>query len=821
MMIRLIWILALASFFPENPLRLSLGSSFVSESFNAASVNTSARPGGQSDPAVAWAGETGLVVWYDDSSTPRGLHATRINSDGDRLDALDILVSDPLRPPGRPAVFSNGTNFLVSWVSYQAPSIFAVRVEKDGTVFPLPEISIDAFSRPSITAIGSDYIMVWQGAVDSHDIEGFPTRSPVLYGAIIRDLEVVQVFGPSITALNPAIAVNASHELLLVFQGIGEIRAARISQTGEIIDTTPLTLGSGTEPKAAATGDTFTIAWISEERPGERLVNAGQVRTVSGRLTRVDSGTTTVLPASTFPRTIDLISNGARCLVAGSTYSNIVGRWLDTFGADAYFTIQTSRYSVDISLSVDGNARFWGAWQRGASPSSDVITSLIQNSGPVTPNKLLTTAKGKHSPKAAFNGENYFLVWEDWRDFDATGQTAIYGGRVTASGKLLDPNGILIAHENNPHSCDCAALGGDFVCAWQTKAPNGTEGIFAARIGPDGILKDPGGVAVIGGKQNSGFFSDLVIAANGSSAMVAFFTWTNGSGFIRAAPIENRSGQLAIQSPFNVFEVPPSGLNGLALAARGESFLLAWAESIPTSDIYCHLISSDGSYVSPQTEVCLASGKQRLPRIAATDSGFIVAWQDEREGKTNIYFTTVSPDGIPNQIGGSPIVNDPIERTSPVIKSNGDRTLLTWQEWSSDGQSISYHGREFTHGGPASGQLFITGAVLPQNAPALESAQYGTWIFVAENVPAVDTLAGFLISDLPRLDPPVLGDGFLTLRWRGEPGQKYQVEYEEDLKSNAWIATGLPILATEMPNVQTVDLAPNAQARFFRLVQTQ
>ena len=44
---------------------------------------------------------------------------------------------------------------------------------------------------------------------------------------------------------------------------------------------------------------------------------------------------------------------------------------------------------------------------------------------------------------AASNGEDFYIVWSNWGD--------LYGTRMTSTGTLLDPTGVLISTENSAH----------------------------------------------------------------------------------------------------------------------------------------------------------------------------------------------------------------------------------------------------------------------------------------------------------------------------------------------------------------------------------
>jgi hypothetical protein len=53
-----------------------------------------------------------------------------------------------------------------------------------------------------------------------------------------------------------------------------------------------------------------------------------------------------------------------------------------------------------------------------------------------------TTTTSHEKPDVAFDGTNYFAVWEDYRSSDSD----IYGARVSSAGSVLDPSGIQLTH---------------------------------------------------------------------------------------------------------------------------------------------------------------------------------------------------------------------------------------------------------------------------------------------------------------------------------------------------------------------------------------
>jgi len=120
---------------------------------------------------------------------------------------------------------------------------------------------------------------------------------------------------------------------------------------------------------------------------------------------------------------------------------------------------------------------------------------------------ISTTTNRQRSPAVAGLGDEYLVVWSDGRNdprtgpYSPCGESDIYGARIRNSdGFLLDPNGIAICTvPNNQYSPSIAASANHYLVVWtddRTSNPTGPD-IFCARIRrSDGVVLDPGGVAV-------------------------------------------------------------------------------------------------------------------------------------------------------------------------------------------------------------------------------------------------------------------------------------------------------------------------------------
>lgn len=113
--------------------------------------------------AAVNANGTALVVWSEGAyEQPGRLYAIRVTSTGVPLDHDPIDVGAVCYAT-RPAVSSDGRDFLVSWRS--CTSVFAARVSSRGAVLdpiPLTLASASVDMRPSIAFDGTNYVVAWQ-----------------------------------------------------------------------------------------------------------------------------------------------------------------------------------------------------------------------------------------------------------------------------------------------------------------------------------------------------------------------------------------------------------------------------------------------------------------------------------------------------------------------------------------------------------------------------------------------------------------------------------------------------------------------------------
>ncbi len=134
----------------------------------------------------------------------------------------------------------------------------------------------------------------------------------------------------------------------------------------------------------------------------------------------------------------------------------------------------------------------------------------------------ICTYQGDQSEvEVAWGGENYLVVWQDWRE----GAWMVYGARVDADGYVLDPDGFPIAGgEEWVGSPAVASDGTNFFVVWSHFKLETFYDMYGTRVTPDGEVLDLGGILISATYQ---FELNPSVACNGS---VYFVAWEHDQG---------------------------------------------------------------------------------------------------------------------------------------------------------------------------------------------------------------------------------------------------------------------------------------------------
>jgi hypothetical protein len=133
------------------------------------------------------------------------------------------------------------------------------------------------------------------------------------------------------------------------------------------------------------------------------------------------------------------------------------------------------------------------------------------------------------------------------------------------------------------------------------------------------------------------------------------------------------------------------------VAWNGSNYLVVFEEQYPPSpsdvDIRGQLVDKNGNLVGGNIGIVTPGTGQGQPAITSTSTGFVVAWNDNRNGNWDIYagrYTSagVAQDGTGKRISNdaSPFIHDDFY---PDVAWNGSWSMIVWQEFVVDSYSLN------------------------------------------------------------------------------------------------------------------------------------
>jgi hypothetical protein len=368
---------------------------------------------------------------------------------------------------------------------------------------------------------------------------------------------------------------------------------------------------------------------------------------------------------------------------------------------------------------------FLVVWQdyRGGT-GYDIYGAQVASNGMVLATNdisIATSANGQYTPAVSHNGENFLIVWQDYR----SGYSRIFGARVSEAGEPLDPSGISISTASAPQYSPKIAYGEtNFLVVWHDYR-NGYTDIYGARVSSSGMVLDTGGIPI---STANSWQEDPAVAYNGVDFLVVWEDYRSGTSYdIYGARVSTSgtvldTGGIPISSATNGQYTP-------AVSHNGENFLVVWEDyrSGTSYDIYGARVSSDGSVLdSSGIAISSASSSQSTPSVTHNGVDFLVVWQDSRSGSADIYGTRVSGGGAVLDSSGIAISTASNTQASPSVGYNGATFLVVWQDFRSGTGFSDIYGARVSE----------TGSVLENSGFAI-SAEPG-----AEVQPKVTSMGG-------------------------------------------------------------------------------
>jgi hypothetical protein len=283
--------------------------SFGGASQDSCGFLVSERANSQRKPRVAYDGTRHLVVWEDDRNGDTDIYGTRVSSSGEVMDTLGIAIMRLSAEQYLPDVASNGSNFLVVWTDDRLTTdIYGHRINSSGEVvgdIAVPvSTSAGMQTAPSVATDGTTYFCVWEDYRNGNDGDIYGAR--VSSSGLVLDNSglLVSIQGSEHSQRNPSVDFLDTCYVVAWEDDRGgdfDAYAARVTPLGEVLDSSGIRVSSSPlsdlAPDICCTEHQCLVLW--EERStgpsdsdvrGARISNSGELLDTSSVLVSGASG---------------------------------------------------------------------------------------------------------------------------------------------------------------------------------------------------------------------------------------------------------------------------------------------------------------------------------------------------------------------------------------------------------------------------------------------------------------------------------------------------------------------------------------------------
>jgi len=310
------------------------------------------------------------------------------------------------------------------------------------------------------------------------------------------------------------------------------------------------------------------------------------------------------------------------------------------------------------------------------------------------------------SPAIAFDGTNYLVVWQDLRN----GTWNIYGQRVTTGGGRLGGDFYICNAGVGQYNPAIAFDGTNYLVVWDDYR-NGNYDIYGQRISPAG--------GRVGGNfficTEGAHQTVPAIAFDGNNYLVVWMDLRNGNFDIYGQRLSTAGG--AVGGNFHICTQGTHQTNP-AIAFDGNNYLVVWEDYRNASlDIYGQRVTTAGGRLGGNFFICNEGHNQYYPAIAFDGNNYLVVWDDLRNGNYDIYGRRVSTAGGP--VGGDFFIcNAGHNQYHPAIAFDGDNCLVVWYDYRNVSLDI-YGQQVDRSGGRVGANFFICNQGDNQHYPAI------------------------------------------------------------------------------------------------------
>jgi hypothetical protein len=598
--------------------------------------------GPQQHPAAASDGKGFLAAWEDQRSGMRwNVYAARLDSSGQVMDTAGILLRSLNGDKHSPAVAFGAGKYLVAWDEYyDSRNIVAAFVDTGGHVSNGIEVCAAPGSQGSSSVAFGDsmFVVAWDDVRDGSRSTIYAAR--ITESGVLLDTNGFQVMTPHDAQALPSVAYDGTNFLVSWQEGPVlncNILAARITPTGVVLDTAALCVSNAardqSRPRAVFADSVYFITW-EDERTGmsdaycARVTPAGQLVDTAGIRVAVDSG----------PKLTPALAVGADQLLVSwqcgrndSTPHGIDGSRISTSGVvldSVSFLIGANlrkKYTrQDSASAVFGDSSWLVVWTdyRPDTLHTGIYSLRLARDGSPLDRAAIRVSSGDgddRSPRAAFDGSNYLIVWTD----SSSARCDIHGRRLSLSGVLLDTSDVPIASSGNREGSPAVVYdGSDFLVLWQELMSDGFH-ICGRRVSSEGVVLDTQRIII---SVEPGGVSPAV--ASGDSWNLVVWRDSSGSSSEVEAVRVTHAG-VVLDSPPTTLSYGLGRCRNPAVARAGEQYFVVWIDRPNSRDALLGVTLRWAGQHPETTRAAVYQGQPwpGPPAVAFNGRDYIVAWR--------------------------------------------------------------------------------------------------------------------------------------------------------------------------------------------------
>jgi hypothetical protein len=526
----------------------------------------------------------------------------------------------------------------------------------------------DDQDEPAAASDGTNFLAVW---VDDGAPRGDIRAARISQDGVLLDSGSIDL--PDVWGWNPRVAFGSGCYLVVwedARNDSADIYGARVTASGQLLDTSGIPISTGVTnhytPVVAFNGTNFLVLWNennSSRISGVRVAPSGQV---------IDTSEIVIAPSS--PYDYDVASNGSDWLVVWHGWLGIPdslihaarvnsqGMVLDTV-AIAVSQLRGSRGPSVAFL----DSSYLVSWAQTVDTLGSVVAVRVTPAGEVLDSGGIDVYQVRgwiyNTPGVCRVGSNWLVVWAG-QDYD------LIGARVTGAGQVLDPGGFAIT---NSHGVEAQAVAGGpgALCVWSDwRDPGLPQEIHAARVNADASVPDSNGIlASLTTPEQTPGEADF----DGTNY---FVTWQNTVDTLTSVygTRLTQTGQILDGTPILI---APNFASEPAVAFNGEDYLVAWTEFADGDTEVCGArVSSNGTVLdSGGFVISRAAGNQYQPGVCQNNGNWLVTWTDGQGVSTEeVYACRVTGSGQVLDSNGIRIASG----VSAGVTSGANYWFVTW-----------------------------------------------------------------------------------------------------------------------------------------------